>query len=717
LIQSQRERMKTTAGVLARIARETAKINPAGFRIGFGLRCVAGVAIPLVAGLATGNALLGLAAAIGALPVGFASRQGVYRTRAVAMLLTALGMGLSAFVGSVTGGHAILSVAAAGLWGFVFGLLACLGPVATGVGLNSCLALAIFSQFQYSPAHAALQASLVVAGGVVQTLLLVLVWPLQRFAAERRELAKAYRALAAYAAKLSEDGLEPPGSVAFTSLNATLADPQPFSRRSATAAFEVLLDEAERIRGTFGALAVDRHILASRDRTRARNAIRALGAAAHNILVEIAASLEAARAPDEAEPWHAVEEAMARVERQAGPRTIADAQALLGQLRAAWQVASVPERGVAPSELHAAQPRLFAPFSESLRTLRANLSPTSEYAQHALRLGVTLMVASTAARAFTVERGYWAVLTAALVLRPDFATTFSRGVARIAGTLIGALIAAAVVAVFHPGVVTYLALALVFAGASFVVFDASYAAFTIAITGYVVFVLAYGGLPEQRALLDRVEATLAGGAIALGAYALWPTWERSFAPLRLAELLERQRTYFERLFRALRDPDALDAPAIHDAQLGVWLARSNAEASVDRLLAEPVAPKELTVRAGLGILAASRRLGLASLAINARLTSLPTAAFQAELDALAGAILESLVLLASALRRRSDPPELPPLRALHGALVTAAGLRGGGAGIVSETDMMVDALNTIYYLLHRLYDAEASVTDAGAVAP
>ncbi len=677
-----------------------------------------GVALPLVLGLLTRHPLLGLGAAIGALPVGFASRQGVYRTRAASMLLTAAGMGVSAFAGAVTGESALLAIAAAGVWGLVFGLLGSLGPSTTAVGLNSCIALAIFSQFHDSPEQAALQGGLVFAGGALQTLLLVLVWPLQRFSEERRVLAKAYRELAGYAASSGEGELERPGSKALSALGETLADPQPFARRGATAAFEVLLDEAGRIRATLGALAVDRYALAHAGRTRAAEALRALGGATHNILVEIASALEEARAPVQSEPWHAIEESLGRVEREAGEQTAADAQALAGQLRSAWYVACTPEHGVvSPAEVHAAHPRYVAPLSESLRTLRANLSPHSEYAQYAIRFALTLMAATAASRAFTVERGYWAPLTAALVLKPDFGATFSRGVARILGTLIGAVVAASIVAVFHPGQVSYLVLSLLFAAASFVVFDASYAAFTVAITGYVVFVLAYGGLPEQRALIDRIEATLVGGSIALGAYVVWPTWERARAPARLAGLLDRQRAYLVALADALLDsgrrPSDDDKRALAAAQAAVWLARTNAEASVDRLVNEPVAPRDVTTRATLGILAASRRLGLASLALSARLSSSAPWLPQAEFAALENGLSEALGSLATSLREHTVPAEFPPLRDAHGRLAKAVAAHGdaGGAGIVAETDIMVDALDTMRDLLVRL--REEGPTKAG----
>ena len=67
------------------------------------------------------------------------------------------------------------------------------------------------------------------------------------------------------------------------------------------------------------------------------------------------------------------------------------------------------------------------------------------FGRHAVRLAVTLAAAGVLADVLPIQRGYWITLTAALVLRPDFTTTFSRGVARIAGTIVGVVAATAIV--------------------------------------------------------------------------------------------------------------------------------------------------------------------------------------------------------------------------------------------------------------------------------
>ncbi|HET7813277.1 MAG TPA: FUSC family membrane protein, partial [Candidatus Baltobacteraceae bacterium] len=187
---------------MKRVLRESFQIQRAPLELGFAARCTIGVALPLLFSLLSGHPGWGVGSAVGALCVGFASRQGVYRTRVAAMLLTAAGMAISTFAGAMAGVHPIAIAFVTAIWAFAYGLVASLGQAATIVGQNSVLALVIFSAYAFTPAEAAVQALLLFGGGLFQMLLLVGVWPLQRFSSERSALAQIYRNLAAYARQL-----------------------------------------------------------------------------------------------------------------------------------------------------------------------------------------------------------------------------------------------------------------------------------------------------------------------------------------------------------------------------------------------------------------------------------------------------------------------------------------------------------------------------------
>jgi uncharacterized membrane protein YccC len=705
---------------LRRFVNDAARVDQASIEPGYALRSTVGVAIPLIVALALEHPLSGVSAAIGAMCVGFAAQQGVYRTRAAVTVLTSAAMALGALAGSLTGGDAPLNVALTAVWGIACGLIAALGPAANAVGLNSLVTFVIFSQFGFTVPQAAQQAGLVFAGGILQTILLVLVWPLQRFSAERGVLERAYRALADAAVHIPpHHKLQSPDAQPLTLVSRTLADPQPFAKRGETAIFESLFVEAERVRGSLAALTTDRYALEAFPSLAAPAALADVGTATHDVLIEVAAALQAARAPDDMPSvWHALDRALDAMAAElralppdaldAGPilrRSLGDARALAGQLRAAWRAVKAPVEPNAGPPAESPTARLFRPsvFAGALATLRANAGLDSPFGRHALRVGITLALATTAEHVLRFERAYWIPLTAAIVLRPDFGATFIRGSARVVGTLIGALAASAISLVFHPQAESYLVLALAAACIAYLTVAANYALFTMGITAYVVFLLAFGGLAAHTAVSERLWATLLGGLLALGAYVVWPAWERERVSTELAKVLDRERDYGRLVLAAYTDPATRDDRAIFKAQLAVRLARSTAETSVDRILAEPVHPRNVPVRVALGILAATRRFGLAALTLQARLPR-AAAVKDPQLGILRDALDTSLALLASALRAHADPPELPPLRDLQIGLKDSLTLSAPheASMLVSETDLLVDSVNMIADLLHRL---------------
>lgn len=693
---------------VVRLLRQTATLDRNGVELRYGIRCTIGVAIPLVLAFLGGAPLAGVSAAFGAMSAGFASRQGVYRTRAAAMLLTTAAMAFSAYVGGLFGARPVEGVVLVALWGFGLGILGALGASATTVGLNAAIALLIFGHPPYGPATALSQAVFVLAGGALQTLLLVLVWPLQRFTAERRVLAEAYRTLATYAEDLPSLRLGSPAPL--DRVTAALADPQPFARRIEIAAFEALLDEAGRLRASLAALATDGYVLTDHGYADAAVSLRMLGADAAIALREIASALDDARAPaDLGAFWHAIDLHLTAIEREladvGGAVTVADARAFLGQLRAAWRAAGVPADAAAASPVRPRAPSPFAlsALGDALQTLRANLSPRSVYMQHALRLGAMLTVASIAERVLPLQRAYWIPLTAVIVMRADFTTTITLGLARMGGTVAGALIASLIAVLLHPAPPVYLTLAIVFAAASYTLLSANYALFATTITGYVVFLLAFAGIPESGVAFDRVGATLIGSGIALAAYALRPTWAREQVPDALADLLDAQRRYARSVLRAYLDPAQTDEAAIRFAQQEAWRARSAAEASVAQMIAEPVHTRAISVRTALGLLAAGRRYGAAALTLHSRLARTASVA-QDELATLTHALEEAMDALAAALRARPiDAPALPALRDTQIALKRKLDAHPDPdlEAIVAETDLMVDSVDTMADVLRR----------------
>jgi uncharacterized membrane protein YccC len=697
--------MTTLVRTLRTILRDAAKFDPSGVEVRFAIRCTVCVAIPLVLGSLTGNALAGTSAAYGALVTGFASRQGVYRTRAIGMLLTAFALAISGVAGAVSSPYPIANVILAALGAAAFGLMASVGRASTTASINAVVAFVLFSNPPYDGCNPWLQGAMVFAGGILQTMLLVLVWPLQRFRTERHALATAYHALARYADHVNADDLGLPDAATLAEVRETLADPQPFGSRNELVSYEVLADEAERLRTSLAALTSDHHLLAEVGMPAAAAAIGRIATASSALLDVLADAVDRGIEPTiEPARWEMLARAVRDLEAAAAPGTpsIADARTLAGQLRSSWRAArSASNGGVTAIETVPVGRFDIAIFGDAFATMRANLSLHSAYARHAIRFAVAVAVGIIIQRLLPLAHGQWIVLTVALVLRPDFSSTFTRGFARIYGTIGGAVVAS-LIAALHPPASAYIALAIVFAGLSYSLFNASYALFSGAITGYVVYLLALGGSPEHASAIDRLEATIIGGFLALVAYLVWPTWARDRVGDDLASLVESLTAYGRLILRAFLAPATVDVAAVQAAELAARLARSNAEASVDQMRGEPVSPRGISLAAAQGVLAACRRIGIAFLALRARI-SLGENVSRASLAAFVGDFETALASVADTLRHGSVPIALPPLRDDQTVLARAVAAEPDAHWeiLVSETDLVVESIDTMADLLRQ----------------
>ena len=135
-------------------------------------------------------------------------------------------------------------------------------------------------------------------------------------------------------------------------------------------------------------------------------------------------------------------------------------------------------------------------------------------------------------------------MTIAIVLKPDFTATFTRGILRILGTFIGLLLATALFHSLHTGVASDIALIAVFAFILRSIGPANYGIFVTALSAFVVLLIAVTGVDPKPVIAARALNTAIGGAFALAAYWLWPTWEQTKARPVLADLIEAYRNYF-----------------------------------------------------------------------------------------------------------------------------------------------------------------------------
>ena len=553
--------------------------------------------------------------------------------------------------------------------------------------------------------HQAVSAGLLAAGGgLFQTLLALALWPVQRFEPERRALANLYEELARAAASPSAASEAPPASAQATEAHNTLAVLGPIHTVEADR-YRSLLNQAERMR--IGLLTLSRlRVRIGRESQEGGEpaALDHFFELSSRLLAAVGSSLRSdttiGKNPDALEQIDAVAEVL-RLNHANTPvlsALIGDAlrqmDALAGQLRSSVELAShaTPE-GLA--EFERAQSR--APWTLRLRgsfaTLRANLTFESAAFRHAIRLAACVALAAGIGRAVSWHRTYWLPMTVAIVLKPDFTATFSRGVLRVAGTLTGLAFATLLFHLVSTTVVTQIVL---IALLTFVLRSygaANYGILTAAVSALVVLLIGLTGVSAKEVIAARALNSVSGGVLALAAYWLWPTWERYRINENVARLLDAYRDYFRVISEAYLKPDA-PPPALDSTRQAGRLARSNLEASVDRLSAEPY-PSQLAALSDM--LASSHRLAHALMALEAGLYQSKFVPPRDAFRTFSHDVEKTLYFLAASLRGTAlHPGDLPDLRQDHHALLRSGDSHVERYALVNiETDRVTNSLNTL----------------------
>ena len=697
-----------------------------GIRPRNGLRMAIGTSIALGVGYAAGSWAAGAAAAGGALAVGVTSVIPAARPRIAVLTSTAAAMALGTFIGSSTANHAALHLVAVVVFTFACGLLVVVEPAAAPVGINAAVGLIVYGRFPGTPELALQSAGLVAAGGLFQVLLVVIVHGRPEVSRSLDGLSRAYRELAMYAAQLDVEVSSLPAAAA---IDAAVRD-QEFSFASGASgdACTSLAGEARRIRLELLSLASVRS--AMRESPEPDDAALAdfdqLARAVSGFLDEVVTGLARADLPVGLGPaLQTAQETIDRARRSAGDARVATAgAALAGQLRAvaallpeAVDVTRAPRTSVGPAAVARLRSagRVSRHGARGARVIaermRANLTWASDGFQHALRLAVVVTLATAVAHAIGFGRGYWLALTAVLVLRPEFSVTFTRGLSRAVGTFVGVGVATVIALLTHPHGWALVALVGAFVAVAGALFNASYAVFSVAVTGAVVFLLAGLDANPTRTARDRLLATVLGAALALGLYAVWPAWGRRRVADTIAELADATRHYVGLALGSFvagsSGTPAIsgtgDAPALAAAARRVRLVRTNAEAALERSLGDP-ASRRIDHVLTVDLLAAFRRLAIAAhtlrLAPRGALESTPPA-----LTTLIAALDDELAAIAARLRFGRVSVHRLPLRELHRALSDALtvaygdGLPQQALLALAETDELVDATNSVAELL------------------
>ncbi|MFF7634817.1 FUSC family protein [Kitasatospora sp. NPDC008050] len=495
------------------------------------VRAAIGMAVPVAVGAAIGQSADGALVAMGALGAVLGDTADAYRLRvfniAVPQLFAAAGLAL----GEQVHGHGWVAVAALTGLALVAGMMSTIGAVSSAAGLNVLLMAVIGAGLPFPPPWWRGPALILLGAGLILVMAL-LAWPARSGVPERTAVVQAYRETA----NLLDAAGGADWSQARTRLTGALDQ-----------AYDLLLSR--------------RALAPGRSRGMVR-LIALLGALTP--LVEVAPAVHAAGGhlgARLASEVRALAEAVAdRRPLPVPPTLLADADLPSGE------AAAPVERAAAAALLHAHEvlagdyqdraptPALRpAPLGVRLRSRTREVLLSADSWRYGLRLALCLGLAQTLVSTVTVPRSYWVPLTVTFVLKPDFGSVFSRAVLRALGTVVGLVLAAAVLETVPRGgweapVVAVLAAALP------MVSRRSYGLQTVVITPLILILSDLLSHQGVHLIAPRLLDSLLGCAIVLVAgYALWPESWHSRVGARLADAVDDVARYLECAFAAGTD--------------------------------------------------------------------------------------------------------------------------------------------------------------------
>lgn len=573
--------------------REAAKLAPGRPALWLGLRTAIATAVPLIAASSLDPAAARWAPLAGFL-VALSDKGGAYRQRAMIMASVAIGGVIAVLLGSLIAGHGLLTAVAVAVGLTVCSLAQAWGPSMVSVGNSIAVQLLVAASLPCPP-HEAVERAIGFAAGAAFALVLgLIVWPVRVYKPGRRATAAVLRGLAEHARSLAgsapdderwrdeavrrhraiRDSIE----VARVVLAATRS-----GRLGETGRGERLLATVQISDQLFGILVGLEEALDAGCPPAARAiVVRGLGELADG-LGEAAANVLLERPPP---PMPNTWSAEAPAEGGEVERALAShAVALIARAHADRAAAAA----VIESIRHDAEPlRTQLPEPEPRRpvrdVLREAFDPDGPVLRHAIRVAVVVSVAMTLARMLDLSHRYWVTLTAYLLMTPLAAATRVRALQRVAGTIVGGVLVAAIPwLVDDPRIV--MVLIVVLAGLSASVAQLNYGLYATLMTPTFV-LLAELHAQEVDLVGVRIANTLIGAGLVVVGSLLWPARPSARFDDQIAEAYAQAGRYLEGVVAAIIGAVPQPSPSVVAHRRAYGMAVNRAEAALDQLASE-----------------------------------------------------------------------------------------------------------------------------------
>ncbi|MDN3059609.1 FUSC family protein [Streptomyces sp. SRF1] len=614
------------------------------------IRGACGVALIIGMALWLGSPTLAVSAAFGAFSAGIATFQRSWRPRPWLALAAAAGLAVSTFLGYLAASHTATFVLMLAVWTLLTGMSWAVGPVSGLVSTQMVAVMLVTVTLPTSVLGALGHALLIGLGGVVQALLIVL-FPVRPWGVQRDALADALAAVADYARRLRHDPMAPfdPKPLMEARSAAALTPRQARRRPRQLRGYRLL---AERIRPVLASLADP--VVGAPEEGPERDRVRELLAATGTVLDAVAHAIRHGR------PVRVPSDAMSVLQvPEEGPKLSGPARR--AALRLISLVADVVEASEEPVEEVSAEGRTVHRFlprpgipgtvTAALRAIRREARWSSPVLRHAVRLCAVATSGYLLSTALPLGHAYWAPLTSTMVLRPDFAQTYSRGIARFLGTLAGVLVGGGLVALVHPGPYLSAVLAVLCVLSMYLLLRTGFIVTSACVSAYVVFLLSIPGEAWAQTVQARVALTLLGGLIAMAAYAVFPAWETPRLRDRLADWLAANGSFATAVFDAYARPADRRPRQVRDALLDARAARAAWERSEAQAHREPVRHRGLSRHAARAAQTALSTMGRVVMLLEAHLPERDAAPSEEAAD-FASALRQALPKAVEAVRER-----------------------------------------------------------------
>ncbi|MBX3218090.1 MAG: FUSC family protein [Labilithrix sp.] len=506
---------------------------------------------------------------------------------------------------------------------FAGSLLRALGAAASGVGTLLVVTAAIAVGGQRG---APLEDALAFAGGAAwATVLSSVVWPVWTHLRMRHGLAEVFRALAGYARAIDRavEQAVPEHDAAWVRLARThqrrVRDALEDARAKAVATrarragesvlgsnLRTLLGAAETQLPLLVALAEELESMRPLERA-SRRGLAALVAT----YTDIAGVLEARTIRERDDVWR--RPSVPPVE-HAPPASVVLLRRLSAESEVAARIASALGARTASSDEESAAVVARRALREDLRTLRDALSLRSTYFRHALRVMLAVSAAQIVGRVLSPSHAQWVTVTTIAVLQPYPGATVARAIERVAGTVLGSVVAVAIIFTVHDPL-ALAALMVPLSVAAVATRPRSHRLFTFFLTPVFV-LLAERWHGDWWIAAARSGDALLGGAIALVAALVFPSREEKRLSAALDAAVAAVRRYAEVVVGAqlARTPAS---PDVVVARREVGVALGAAETSLERMLGEPLRSRAEAAEAML-LVTHVRRLAAALTTLDAR---------------------------------------------------------------------------------------------------